>query len=133
MKSAKSSPVTLYRYVLGYFFVAAYMRISSSSVKGGFCFTALFRSAPAPWVLLHPRRVARESFVRGSIQRTASPCSSSRSRVSLKRNEPFQEQTAVLADEEHGRTPDQTHASFPTLAVDTIRYESFSPSLTNIS
>lgn len=27
----------------------------------------------------------------------------------------------VLIDEDYGRTPEQTHASFPTLAVQTIR------------
>lgn len=27
----------------------------------------------------------------------------------------------VLSDEDYGRTPEQTHASFPTLAVQTIR------------
>ena len=27
----------------------------------------------------------------------------------------------VLVDEEYGRTPEQTHSSFPTISVDTIR------------
>jgi uncharacterized protein (DUF433 family) len=27
----------------------------------------------------------------------------------------------VIIDEEYGRTPEQTHASFPTLSVETIR------------
>ncbi|MDP9169611.1 MAG: DUF433 domain-containing protein [Acidobacteriota bacterium] len=30
------------------------------------------------------------------------------------------EPETVLLDEEYGRTPEQTHASFPTLPVDTI-------------
>jgi uncharacterized protein (DUF433 family) len=30
------------------------------------------------------------------------------------------EPETVLTDEEYGRTPEQTHASFPTLSVDTI-------------
>lgn len=30
------------------------------------------------------------------------------------------EPDVVLIDEEYGRTPEQTHASFPTLPVDTI-------------
>jgi uncharacterized protein (DUF433 family) len=30
------------------------------------------------------------------------------------------EPETVLSDEEYGRTPEQTHASFPTLSVDTI-------------
>jgi uncharacterized protein (DUF433 family) len=31
------------------------------------------------------------------------------------------EPDVVLVDEEYGRTPEQTHASFPTLPVETIR------------
>ncbi|MGD1097028.1 MAG: DUF433 domain-containing protein [Bryobacteraceae bacterium] len=31
------------------------------------------------------------------------------------------EPEVVLADEEHGRAPEETHASFPTVTVDTIR------------
>jgi uncharacterized protein (DUF433 family) len=31
------------------------------------------------------------------------------------------EPDVVLVDEEYGRTPEQTHASFPTLPIDTIR------------
>ena len=31
------------------------------------------------------------------------------------------EPEVVLADQEHGRTPEQMHASFPSLAIDTIR------------
>ncbi len=30
------------------------------------------------------------------------------------------EPETVLVDEEYGRTPEQTHASFPTLSLDTI-------------
>jgi uncharacterized protein (DUF433 family) len=30
------------------------------------------------------------------------------------------EPEVILTDEEYGRTPEQTHASFPTLPVDTI-------------
>jgi uncharacterized protein (DUF433 family) len=30
------------------------------------------------------------------------------------------EPDVVLVDEEYGRTPEQTHASFPTLSVETI-------------
>ncbi len=30
------------------------------------------------------------------------------------------EPEVILVDEEYGRTPEQTHASFPTLSVDTI-------------
>ena len=30
------------------------------------------------------------------------------------------EPDVILIDEEHGRTPEQTHASFPTVPVDTI-------------
>jgi uncharacterized protein (DUF433 family) len=30
------------------------------------------------------------------------------------------EPETVLTDEEYGRTPEQTHASFPTLSIDTI-------------
>jgi uncharacterized protein (DUF433 family) len=30
------------------------------------------------------------------------------------------EPDVILVDEEYGRTPEQTHASFPTLPVDTI-------------
>lgn len=30
------------------------------------------------------------------------------------------EPEVVLVDEEYGRTPEQTHADFPTLSVDTI-------------
>jgi uncharacterized protein (DUF433 family) len=31
------------------------------------------------------------------------------------------EPDVVLVDEEYGRTPEQTHTSFPTLPIDTIR------------
>jgi uncharacterized protein (DUF433 family) len=31
------------------------------------------------------------------------------------------EPDVILVDEEYGRSPEQTHASFPTVAVDTIR------------
>jgi len=31
------------------------------------------------------------------------------------------EPEAILVDEEYGRTPEQTHASFPTVPVETIR------------
>ena len=30
------------------------------------------------------------------------------------------ERETVLVDEEYGRTPEQTHASYPTLSLDTI-------------
>jgi uncharacterized protein (DUF433 family) len=31
------------------------------------------------------------------------------------------EPDVILTDEEYGRTPEQTHASFPTLPINTIR------------
>ena len=31
------------------------------------------------------------------------------------------EPETVIVDEEYGRTPEQTHASFPTLSIETIR------------